>query len=95
MRTRHRHARRSGDRAIAEAQRAPHGVIVDYSKPVPIPYVCQRCQARRARMVELRKVVHQNYVAPKLCPVCEPASKVAMHSVSEQNEAPLAHGGGS
>jgi hypothetical protein len=23
-------------------------------------------------MVELRKVVHQNYVAPKLCPGCEP-----------------------
>jgi hypothetical protein len=46
--------------------------VIDYGKPVPIPYVCQRCQARRARMVELRKVVHQNYAAPKLCPVCEP-----------------------
>jgi hypothetical protein len=72
MRSRHRSLRRAADRSIAEAQRAPRGVFVDYSKPVPIPYVCERCKARRARMVELRKVVHANYESPKLCPVCKP-----------------------
>jgi hypothetical protein len=78
MRARHRSFRRAADKAIAAAQQGPRGVIVDYGKPVPIPYVCQRCQARRARMVELRKVVHQNYAAPKLCPVCEPDLSTAM-----------------
>jgi len=70
MRAHRRSFRRAADKAIATAQQGLRGVVVDYGKPVPIPYVCQRCQARRARMVPLRAVVHQNYIAPKLCPVC-------------------------
>jgi hypothetical protein len=42
----------------------------------PFRFPTSAAQARRARMVELRKVVHQNYVAPRLCPVCEPAKRV-------------------
>jgi hypothetical protein len=58
-------------KANAEKVAAPRSVFVDLFKPVPIPYVCERCKARRARMVELRKVVHANYESPKLCPACE------------------------
>jgi hypothetical protein len=55
---------------ITRARRVAPSVPLDGSL-VPIPYVCQRCQCRRTRLVSLREVVHQNYIVPRLCPVCE------------------------
>lgn len=46
------------------------GPSVDYNKPVVIRYVCERCGVERAANVPLREVVHQDYQAPKLCPLC-------------------------
>lgn len=48
----------------------PFKPVVDYAKPVPIPYTCTHCGADRTRMVPLREVVHRSYVAPRLCPLC-------------------------
>jgi hypothetical protein len=47
------------------------GPFIDYSKPVPIAYTCQRCGNDRTAMVALREVVRFDYEKPSLCPLCE------------------------
>ena len=43
------------------------GKPIDYGKLIAVPFECSHCGKQKAKMVPLRALVHENYVAPTMC----------------------------